>query len=123
MNQLLYGEVDFFRECMLSKGFIKYEVIQMVYFPVVGEGLRFFDSLKCMNTIFRGFQMTATVLSHQRMHKWFTFSVHGDKRSAARDGDNSVSGISNNYNGFTTSEIALCVHFPRARGKYRRSRG
>lgn len=41
VNQLLYGEVDFFRECMLSKGFIKYEVIQMVYFPVVGEGLRF----------------------------------------------------------------------------------
>ena len=68
VNQLLYGEVDFFRECMLSKGFIKYEVIQMVYFPVVGEGLRFFDSLKCMNTIFRGFQMTATVLQHQRLH-------------------------------------------------------
>ena len=69
------------------------------------------------------FQITATVLSHQRMHYTFTFPAHGDKRSAARDGDNSVSGISNNYNGFTTSEIALCVHFPRARGKYRRSRG
>ena len=25
-------------------------------FPVRGEGLRFFDSLKCMNTIFRGFK-------------------------------------------------------------------
>ena len=37
-------------------------------FPVCGEGLRFFDSLKCMNTIFRGFQMTATVLQHQRLH-------------------------------------------------------
>ena len=37
-------------------------------FPVVGEGQRFFDSLKCMNTIFLGFQMTATVLPHQRLH-------------------------------------------------------
>ena len=33
-------------------------------FSVRGEGQRFFDSLKCMNTIFRGFQMTATVLPH-----------------------------------------------------------
>ena len=32
-------------------------------------------------------------------------------------------GISNNRNGFTTSEIAQMVHFLRARGKYRRSRG
>ena len=37
-------------------------------FPVVGEGLRFFDSLKCMNTIFWGFQMTVTVLQHLRLH-------------------------------------------------------
>ena len=37
-------------------------------FSVRGEGLRFFDFLKCMNTIFRGFQMTATVLQHQRLH-------------------------------------------------------
>ena len=72
---------------------------------------------------FPGFQMTATVLQHLRLHKWFTFSALGDKRSAARDGDNGVSGISNDYNGFTTSEIAPYVHFPRARGKYRRSRG
>ena len=54
-------------------------------FSVCGEGLRFFDSLKCINTIFRGF--------------------------------------SNDYNGFTTSEIAQMVHFLRARGKSRRSRG
>ena len=70
---------------MLSKGFIKYEVIQMVYFPVVGEGLRFLDSLKCMNTIFRGFQITATVLSHQRMHYTFTFPAHGESTGAAGD--------------------------------------
>ena len=31
-------------------------------FSVRGEGLRFFDFLKCMNTIFPGFQMTVTVL-------------------------------------------------------------
>ena len=31
-------------------------------FSVCGEGLRFFDSFKCMNTIFPGFQMTVTVL-------------------------------------------------------------
>ena len=37
-------------------------------FSVRGEGLRFFDFLKCMNTIFRGVQMTATVLQHQRLH-------------------------------------------------------
>ena len=54
-------------------------------FSVRGEGPRFFDSLKCMNTISRGFQMTVTVLQHLRLHKWFTFSALGDKRSAARD--------------------------------------
>ena len=32
-------------------------------FSVRGEGQRFFDSLKCMNTIFPVFQMTVTVLS------------------------------------------------------------
>ena len=53
----------------------------------------------------------------------FTIPAYKDKRSAARDGDNGVSGISNDYNGFTTPEIAPYVHFPRARGKYRRSRG
>ena len=37
-------------------------------FPVVGEGLRFVDFLKCMNTIFRGFQMTVTVSQHLRLH-------------------------------------------------------
>ena len=46
-------------------------------FSVRGEGLRFFDSLKCMNTIFPGFQMTVTVLQHQRLHHAFTFSVTG----------------------------------------------
>ncbi|KXB90787.1 hypothetical protein HMPREF3191_01121 [Veillonellaceae bacterium DNF00626] len=46
-------------------------------FSVRGEGLRFFDFLKCMNTIFPGFQMTATVLQHLRLHKWFTFSATG----------------------------------------------
>ena len=33
------------------------------------------------------------------------------------------SGISNDCNGFTTSEIAQMVYFLRARGKSRRSRG
>ena len=33
------------------------------------------------------------------------------------------SGIVNDYNGFTTSEIAQMVYFLRARGKSRRSRG
>ena len=33
-------------------------------FSVRGEGLRFFDFLKCMNTILQEFQMTATVLQH-----------------------------------------------------------
>ena len=37
-------------------------------FSVRGEGQRFFDFLKCMNTILRRFQMTATVLQHQRLH-------------------------------------------------------
>ena len=37
-------------------------------FSVRGEGRRFFDFLKCMNTIFPGFQMTVTVLQHQRLH-------------------------------------------------------
>ena len=44
-------------------------------FSVRGEGLRFFDFLKCMNTIYREFQMTATILQHLRLHKLFTFSV------------------------------------------------
>ena len=47
-------------------------------FSVRGEGLRFFDFLKCMNTIYREFQMTATVLSHQRLHHTFTFPVVGE---------------------------------------------
>ena len=54
-------------------------------FSVRGEGLRFFDFLKCMNTIFPGFQMTATVLQHLKLHHTFIFSALGDKRSAARD--------------------------------------
>ena len=44
-------------------------------FSVRREGLRFFDSLKCMNTIFQEFQMTATVLSRLRLHKLFIFFV------------------------------------------------
>ena len=54
-------------------------------FSVRGEGQRFFDVLKCMNTILRGFQMTTTFLSRLRLHYTFTFSALGDKRSAARD--------------------------------------
>ncbi|KXB92723.1 hypothetical protein HMPREF3191_00671, partial [Veillonellaceae bacterium DNF00626] len=42
-----------------------------------GEGLRFFDFLKCMNTILPEFQMTATVLSRLRLHHTFTFSALG----------------------------------------------
>ena len=37
-------------------------------FSVRGEGLCFFDFLKCMNTIYREFQMTATILQHLRLH-------------------------------------------------------
>ncbi len=37
-------------------------------FSVRGEGLRFFASLKCMNTIFQEFQMTTMVLQHLRLH-------------------------------------------------------
>ena len=37
-------------------------------FPVRGEGQRFFDFLKCMNTISQGFQMAVTVLQHLRLH-------------------------------------------------------
>ena len=66
-------------------GFTTAEIAPYVYFLRHGEGLRFFDFLKCMNTIFRKFKMTATVLQHLRLHKWFTFSALGDKRSAARD--------------------------------------
>ena len=51
------------------------------------------------------------------------FLRDGDKRSAARDGDNDVSGISNDCKSFTMSESTQTVYFPRARGKYRRSRG
>ena len=54
-------------------------------FSVRGEGLRFFDFLKCMNTIFLGFQMAITVLQHLRLHKWFTFSALGESTGAAGD--------------------------------------
>ena len=65
--------------------------------------------------------MTATVLQHQRLHHTFTFPAH---REGQRFFDflkcmNTISGISNDCNGLTTSEIAPYVHFPRARGKYR----
>ena len=45
----------------------------------------FFDSLKCINTIFPGFQMTITVLQHLRLHKLFTFSALGESPGAAGD--------------------------------------
>ena len=51
------------------------------------------------------------------------FLRDGDKRSAARDGDNDVSGISNDCKSFTMSESTQTVYFLRTRGKYRRSRG
>ena len=54
-------------------------------FSVRGEGLRFFDFLKCMNTIFPGFQMTATVLQHLKLHHTFTFSALGESTGAAGD--------------------------------------
>ena len=54
-------------------------------FSVRGEGLRFFDSLKCMNTISRGFQMTVMVLQHLKLHKLFTFSAHRESPGAAGD--------------------------------------
>ena len=38
------------------------EIALTFTFPANREGLRFFDFLKCMNTILQGFQMTATVL-------------------------------------------------------------
>ena len=65
--------------------------------------------------------MTATVLQHQRLHHTFTFHAH---RKGQRFFDfpkcmNTISGILNDCNGLTTSEIAQIVHFPRARGKYR----
>ncbi len=41
------------------------------------------------------------------------FLRDGDKRSAARDGDNDVSGISNDCKSFTTSESTQTVYFPR----------
>ena len=53
-------------------------------FPVCGEGQRFFGFLKCMNTIFRGFQITITVLQHLRLHKWFTFPAHGESTGVSR---------------------------------------
>ena len=54
-------------------------------FSVRGEGLRFFDFLKCMNTIFWRFQMTATVLQHQRLHHTFTFPEYGESTGVAGD--------------------------------------
>ena len=69
--------------------------------------------------------MATTVLQHLRLHRTFTFPAH---REGQRFFDflkcmNTISGILNDRNDLTTSEIAQIVHFPRARGKYRRSRG
>ena len=46
-------------------------------FSVRGEGLRFFDFLKCMNTISRGFQMIVIGLKHLRLQHTFIFPVTG----------------------------------------------
>ena len=54
-------------------------------FSVRGEGLRFFDFLKCMNTILQEFQMTATVLQHLKLHHTFTFSALGESTGVAGD--------------------------------------
>ncbi|KXB89251.1 hypothetical protein HMPREF3191_01385 [Veillonellaceae bacterium DNF00626] len=35
--------------------------------------------------IFRGFLMTTTVLQHLRLHKWSTFSAHGESPGEAGD--------------------------------------
>ena len=54
-------------------------------FFVTEKVYAFFDSLKCMNTILRGFQRTVTVLLRLRLHKWFTFSAHGESPGVAGD--------------------------------------
>ena len=63
--------------------------------------------------------MIVTVLQYLRLHKWFTFSALGDKRSAEKIYafndchiyEYDFLGIVNDYNGFTTSKIALTFTF------------
>ncbi|KXB89347.1 hypothetical protein HMPREF3191_01306 [Veillonellaceae bacterium DNF00626] len=70
---------------MTTTVLLRQRIHKLFTFPAHGEGLRFFDFLKCMNTIFRGFQMTATVLQHQRLHHTFTFPESGKVPALAGD--------------------------------------
>ena len=60
---------------------------------------------------FFGISNSHNGLTTSEIAPYVYFFRRGDKRSAARDGDNGVSGISNNYNGFTTLENAPYVYF------------
>ena len=54
-------------------------------FSVRGEGLRFFDFLKCMNAIFPGISNDYNGFATSENALYVHFPRHGDKRSAARD--------------------------------------
>ena len=52
--------------------------------PCAEKVYAFSDIVIYTNTI-PGFQITATVLQHQRLHHTFTFSAHGESTGAAGD--------------------------------------
>ena len=54
-------------------------------FSVRGEGLRFLDSLKCIEYDLSGISNGYNGLTTSEIALTFTFPDHGDKRSAARD--------------------------------------
>ena len=63
-------------------GFTTSEIAQMVYFLRHGDK----RSAACYghNDVSK-FPVTIMVLQHLRLHKWFTFSAHGESPGAAGD--------------------------------------
>ena len=84
-------------------------------FPANREGLRFLIFSNARIRFFEDFKWL-----QRSYHIWeCTICSLSPLTGISCNIYNGVSGISNNYNGFTTLENAQVVHFPRARGKYR----
>ena len=63
-------------------GFITSEIAPYVYFLRHGDK----RSAACyVHNDVSKFPVTATVLQHLRLHKWFTFSAHGESPGVAGD--------------------------------------
>ena len=75
-------EYDFLGISNDCNGLTTSEIIQMVHFLRYGDK----RSAACyVHNDVSKFPVTITVLQHLRLHKWFTFSAHGESPGVAGD--------------------------------------